>query len=108
MHNRAYPQFQQKYGTYYGSTVGYQIPAPWQAGLSNGSTAGTIIGAFINGWAAHRWGYRPVMIVSLFLMNCFIFLMFFANNIQTLLVGEIFCGITWGVSDYQPRTNAVS
>jgi SP family general alpha glucoside:H+ symporter-like MFS transporter len=37
------------------------------------------------------------MLVSLFFMNAFIFITFFAKNIETLLVGQIFCGLTWGV-----------
>ena len=73
------------------------ITGPWQAGLGNASVCGTIIGAFINGWSTSRFGYRYTMVIALFLMNCFIFITFFAKNIETLLVGQIFCGLTWGV-----------
>jgi MFS transporter, SP family, general alpha glucoside:H+ symporter len=93
----AYPEFQKKYGNYYGDEIGWQVSGPWQAGLGNASVCGTIIGAFINGWATSRYGYRWVMIVALFFMNAFIFITFFARNIETLLVGQIFCGLTWGV-----------
>ena len=88
----SYPTFQKKYGQYFGPKLGYLVTGPWQVGLGNASVCGTIIGAFINGWATSRWGYRPVMVVSLFLMNAFIFITFFAQNIETLLVGQIFCG----------------
>ena len=93
----AYPEFQKKYGHYHGEELGWLVSGPWQAGLENASVCGTIIGAFINGWATSRYGYRLVMVVSLFLMNCFIFITFFAKNLETLLVGQIFCGLTWGV-----------
>jgi MFS transporter, SP family, general alpha glucoside:H+ symporter len=91
------PEFQKKYGEYHGDEIGYLVSGPWQAGLGNASVCGTIIGAFINGWATSRYGYRLVMIVALFFMNAFIFITFFAKNIETLLVGQIFCGLTWGV-----------
>ena len=38
----------------------YEIPAAWQAGLSNGAQCGEIIGLFINGWVAEWLGYRWV------------------------------------------------
>lgn len=88
----AYPSFQKKYGNYYGPQLGYLVSGPWQAGLGNASTCGTIIGAFINGWATNRFGYRKVMIVSLGFMNAFIFITFFAQNVITLLIGQIFSG----------------
>lgn len=37
------------------------------------------------------------MIVALLLMIAFVFLPFFAHNIETLLAGEILCGIPWGI-----------
>ena len=42
-----------------------------------------------------RYGYRWTMIVALFLMNAFIFITFFAKNIETLLLGQILCGVSW-------------
>lgn len=80
-----------KYGKYY-EGIGYQVPAHWQAGLSDSSTVGGIIGALFNGWASSRWGYKRVMIGSLFLMNMFVFIIFFAPNVKVLLVGELLCG----------------
>lgn len=37
------------------------------------------------------------MIGALFFMNCFIFVVFFANSAGVLLVGQILCGLSWGV-----------
>lgn len=51
----------------------------------------------MNGFFAARYGYRNVMLVALFFMNAFIFITFFSPSVQVLLVGEILCGLTWGV-----------
>ncbi|KAL1878535.1 hypothetical protein VTK73DRAFT_7876 [Phialemonium thermophilum] len=92
-----YPQFQKKYGKYYGPETGYQVSTPWQQGLSMASTVGAIFGGIMNGQLCARFGYRWVMIVSMFLMAAFIFIVFFANSLPVLLVGQIMCGFSWGV-----------
>lgn len=92
----AYPAFRQKYGNYYPG-VGYQLTASWQAALPNASTIGIIIGAFGNGFFSARYGYKRVMLVALVFMAAFLFIPFFAPTVQVLLVGEIFCGLSWGV-----------
>lgn len=45
----AYPTFQQKYGSWYGVEIGYQVSAPWQTGLNMASTVGCIFGEFFRG-----------------------------------------------------------
>jgi hypothetical protein len=103
-----YPSFREKYGKYHEGS-GYQISGPWQVGLVNGSNTEVVIGGFMNGFFAARYGYKNVMLVSLFFMNAFIFITFFAPSVQVLLVGEILCGLTWGVfattgyANSQPR-----
>lgn len=47
--------FNEKYGVQLSDGT-YQVPAPWQAGLSNGANCGEIIGLFINGWISERIG----------------------------------------------------
>lgn len=37
------------------------------------------------------------MIISLGILNAFIFIVFFAPGAQVLLVGQILCGLCWGV-----------
>lgn len=37
------------------------------------------------------------MIGALFLMNAFVFVVFFAPSLAVLLVGQILCGLSWGV-----------
>lgn len=74
----------------------YEVPAPWQAGLSNGVQCGEIIGLFINGYVSERFGYRYTVMGSLVCLAAFIAIFFTAPNIQTLLVAEILAGIPWG------------
>jgi SP family general alpha glucoside:H+ symporter-like MFS transporter len=64
---------------------------------SNGARAGEVIGLIINGFVSERYGYRKTMIGALISMICFIFILFFAPNVQTLVIGEVFCGIPWGM-----------
>ncbi|KAM5345610.1 hypothetical protein ACJ41O_011471 [Fusarium nematophilum] len=92
----AFPQFNKKYGVL-GEDGTYQVPAPWQAGLSNGANCGEIIGLFINGWVSERFGYRYTLMACLVLVTGFTAIFFTAQNVQTLLVAEILCGIPWGI-----------
>jgi len=93
----AQKSFSRKYGDYIASSDSYQISAPWQAGLTNAISVGTIIGAFANGYFTQRLGYRKVLLASLVAMTGFVFITFFAPNLPVLLVGELLCGIPWGV-----------
>ncbi|KAK7967966.1 Major facilitator superfamily domain- general substrate transporter [Apiospora aurea] len=93
----AYPEFRQKFGDYYEDVGEWQVNGPWQVGLSMGSTVGAIFGGLINGYFASKYGYRMVMIVAMGILNCFLFIVFFAPNRSVLLVGQILCGLCWGV-----------
>lgn len=92
----AFAPFNQKYGVQLADGT-YQVPAPWQAGLSNGANVGEIIGLFLNGWISERIGYRYTVMACLVLVAAFTAIFFTAQNVQTLLVAEILCGIPWGV-----------
>ncbi|KLJ13550.1 MFS transporter, SP family, general alpha glucoside:H+ symporter [Blastomyces silverae] len=91
----AFPQWNEKYGVRYGDK--YQVPAKWQAALSNGAVVGEIIGLFINGWASERFGYRYTILTCLLFLSGFITIFFTAQNVEALLAAEILCGIPWGV-----------
>ena len=52
-----FEQFNKKYGVQLPNGA-YQVPAAWQAGLSNGANVGEIIGLFLNGFISERLGYR--------------------------------------------------
>jgi SP family general alpha glucoside:H+ symporter-like MFS transporter len=92
----AVPAFKQKYGDLLPDGT-YQLTAAWQAGLTNGAYVGECLGLLLNGIVADRIGYRWTMMGALFATNFFIFIVFFAQNIEMLLVGLILCGIPWGV-----------
>ncbi|CAG9951086.1 unnamed protein product [Clonostachys rosea f. rosea IK726] len=92
----AFPQFNKKFGEPDGKG-GYEIPAHWQAGLSNGAAVGSIIGLFLNGWASDKLGYRWTCIISLTWLAGTVAIFFTAQNVQTLLAAEILCGLPWGV-----------
>ncbi|KAF5534439.1 maltose permease MAL31 [Fusarium mexicanum] len=103
----AFPTFQKKYGRFVGvsekSTSGYQLEAAWQAAVGNGSGIGGffankgLAGALINGYLVTKFGHRRVIVYSLMILSCFIFVIFFAPNIQVLFVGQILCGMPWGI-----------
>ncbi|THX83077.1 putative sugar transporter [Aureobasidium pullulans] len=92
----AFPAFSKKYGhlTEDGS---YQVTAAWQTGLTNGTCIGEMIGLALTGIFADKYGQRWTVIGALGLVTCFIFITFFSPNIRVLLVGQILCGIPWGV-----------
>lgn len=92
----ALTRFAQKYGEPAADGT-YQIHANWQTALSTGTASAQIIGLFINGIVSERIGYRWTMMVSLFLIACFIFITFFAINIHMLLAGYVLSGLPWGV-----------
>ncbi|KAJ5312619.1 hypothetical protein PENANT_c007G10570 [Penicillium antarcticum] len=91
----AYPTFREKFGVQTEAN-GYQVTSDWQTGLQNGTNVGQILGLIFAGLIADRFGYKKTMLGALVALTCFIFLMFFAQNIIMLLVGEVLCGIPWG------------
>ncbi|EOD45735.1 putative mfs maltose permease protein [Neofusicoccum parvum UCRNP2] len=108
----AYPSFQKKYGELL-DDGSYSVPASWQLGLSLASNFGMILGVFTNGWLIEHMGPRKLMLCSFTALTGFIFITFFAPNIQVLLVGELLCGLPWGVfaavapSDLNVGTNYI-
>ncbi|KAF2647261.1 sugar transporter [Lophiostoma macrostomum CBS 122681] len=89
--------FKNKYGVRDPSTGKYSVPASWQSALSNGARAGEILGLILSGFVSERFGYRKVMVGSLIAVTAFIFILFFAPNVKVLVIGEVFCGIPWGI-----------
>ncbi|KAL5342050.1 general substrate transporter [Aspergillus crustosus] len=97
----AYPQFNQKYG-HIMSDDNYGLEAKWQAAMTNAMSCGQIIGLFINGIVSERYGYRRTLMACLVATVGFVFILFFAPNVQTLVAGELLMGIPLGV--YQTLT----
>lgn len=92
----AYPAFRKKYGHNYGGSAGYQLSSPWQAGINDIQAVGNIIGALGNGYFTHKYGHRRVMMFNLVLMTGFVFITFFAPNVNCILAGAFLCSIPWG------------
>ena len=84
----ALPAFQRYFGDLQ-ADGSYGISAAWQSGLSNGALVGEILGLFVTGTIAERFGYKKTMIGALAMLACCIFLLFFAQNLPMLLVGEV-------------------
>lgn len=89
--------FAETFGHWDPATESYQVSGPWQAGLSNGANAGIVIGGFLNGYLSQKYGYKKVVLGALFLLNWLLFILFFASSPQVLLVGQILCGLTFGI-----------
>lgn len=77
--------------------INFQVPARWQAALSNGANVGEMIGLLINGFVSERFGYRYTVIGCLSLVIAFTAIYFTAQNVEQLLAASILCGIPWGV-----------
>ncbi|RMD43810.1 hypothetical protein DV735_g1304, partial [Chaetothyriales sp. CBS 134920] len=94
----AMPPFQRKYGKQL-PNGSYQIPAKWQAGLSNGTQCGQILGLIINGWVSERFGYRWTSIVCLVLIAAWTAIYFTAEHIYDILIAGILSGVNfcWGL-----------
>ncbi|KAK3192262.1 hypothetical protein K4F52_001475 [Lecanicillium sp. MT-2017a] len=97
----AYPSFLIRYGRFVGVTpetpTGYQLTPSWQAGLSQGGGVGSIFGCLLSGYLVSKYGSRRVQLGALISLTAFIFVVFFAPNLPVLVVGEILCGVPWGI-----------
>ncbi|KAH8805500.1 general substrate transporter [Xylogone sp. PMI_703] len=92
-----YPAFQKRYGYEVGDTGKYQLPARWQSALGFASSLGNIVGIFINSITTERFGHKKSLLVTLVILIGLIFIPFFAPSIEVLFVGQLLCGIAWGV-----------
>lgn len=54
-------------------------------------------GALANGYLTNLFGHRKVTLGALFMLSAFIFITFFAPSQEVLLVGQLLCGLPWGV-----------
>ncbi|KAH7146649.1 general substrate transporter [Dactylonectria estremocensis] len=92
-----YDAFKDKFGNEVDSEGSKIISADWQTYIQVGGMCGQIIGLYLNGWISDAIGYKKTMLASQTLMIALIFFPFFANNLSTLLAGNILLGIPWGV-----------
>ncbi|PVI03570.1 general substrate transporter [Periconia macrospinosa] len=90
-------QFNKRFGQPVNHGTGqFQLTSAWQSGLQNGTALGQLLGLVIAGYVADRIGYIKTIVGAQLAIITFIFILFFARNIEMLLVGNILCGIPWG------------
>lgn len=91
----AYPSFQSRFGKPVGS--GYQLDASWQVALTLSNPVGNIVGIFINSFITEKFGHKRSLQGTLVFLTGVIFIPFFAQSIEVFFVGELLCGLCWGV-----------
>jgi len=96
--------YQEKFGWVDPASGKKYISADWQAGIGAGNNCGSIIGLLLNGFLQSKFGSRRVYMFAMVLMACTIFVLFFSTSVTTLLIGNILCGIPWGI--FQTLTTA--
>ncbi|KAH8819047.1 general substrate transporter [Xylogone sp. PMI_703] len=89
------PSFKRKYGFLFQGE--YYVSAPWQTAFAMSSPVGRVLGGAIQGYIAEVYGRKKTLIGCLFVVTGFIFMTFFAPSNIVLFVGEMLCGIVWGV-----------
>ncbi|KPM44138.1 hypothetical protein AK830_g2473 [Neonectria ditissima] len=92
-----FPAFQKKYGHEIGDTGKFTLSAPWQMALGMGSPVGNVIGITLNGYLTDRFGHKPVLQGGLLSLTALIFIQLFAPTVKVLFVGQLLCGIPWGL-----------
>lgn len=88
--------YRERFGQWTGPEHGYQLTPSWQTAIGQASTIGSFIGIFLAGYAQDRWGYRRTLQIGLVALAAFIFIVFFAQSIEMLFVGQMLCGLPWG------------
>lgn len=89
------PSFKRKYGVLFEGE--YYVSAPWQTAFAMSSPVGRVLGGAIQGFVAEAYGRKRTLIGCLIIVTGFIFMTFFASTNVVLFVGEMLCGIVWGV-----------
>ncbi|KAH7129106.1 general substrate transporter [Dactylonectria macrodidyma] len=92
----AFPTFKQKYGELL-PDGSYSIPARWQLALTIVTNIGLIVGVFMNGYLADRFGLRKVLLGSHVLFATFVFINFFATSVGMLVAGTFLISIPCGL-----------
>ncbi|EMD60269.1 hypothetical protein GGP41_009657 [Bipolaris sorokiniana] len=100
----AHPAYRRRFGNDYNVKGELVVSTQWQTIIGAGNNIGSIVGLLINGWLQSRYGSRRVYLGAMVLMAGTIFILFFSQNVKMLLVGNIMCGIPWGI--FQTLTTA--
>ncbi|KAF2148647.1 general substrate transporter [Myriangium duriaei CBS 260.36] len=99
------PSFQRQFGTL-NSRGSYVIPAKSQMMLSNLTLVGQILGLLLSGYVVEKIGYKYTLIAGLVVLAGTIAAPFCAKNMLTLAIGQILCGVPWGVFQTTTTTYA--
>ncbi|GAM87540.1 hypothetical protein ANO11243_055660 [Dothideomycetidae sp. 11243] len=99
------PSFQHQFGTL-NAHGQYSISAKWQSILSNLALVGQILGLILSGYVVEKIGYKYTLIAGLVLLAASITAPFCAKTMSTLAVGQILCGIPWGMFQTTTTTYA--
>lgn len=92
----AEPAFQRAFGVP-ARGGGYQIEAKWQTALTLSGGIGIIIGSFVNGYCWEWIGMKRTMLVAYVAVTGLTFILVFAESLPIIFLGQILCGIPWGV-----------
>ncbi|KAK9236111.1 general substrate transporter, partial [Lipomyces kononenkoae] len=92
----AQPAFQKAYGNVQ-QNGSYQISAPWQAGLNNGSNVGQLLGLVIGDSLSEWLGFRKTIMTGLVVAPCIVFMQFFAPSIGVLQAAQVLLGLPLGM-----------
>ena len=65
--------------------------------LGNASGIGAFFGVLANGYLVDIFGKKKLLLYSLVVLSCFITMTFKADTNVILLLGEMLCGLPWGV-----------
>lgn len=92
-----FPAFQKQFGHETSTPGTYQLEPRWQTALGLASPLGNIVGIYINAFLTERWGHKKTCLATLGFLTGVLFIPFFAKSVQVLFVGELLCGLAWGV-----------
>lgn len=92
-----FPAFQKKFGHYIPRKDEYGLDAKWQMGLGMASPVGNVLGVALNGYLTDRYGHKIILHGALLALTGLIFIQIFAQSVEVLLVGQLLCGVPWGM-----------
>ena len=92
----AEPTFQKKFGVV-SPHGGYQIEAKWQTALNLSGAVGIIIGSIFNGYVSECFGMKHTMLAAYVAVTGLTFILVFAETLPIILLGQILCGVPWGI-----------
>lgn len=92
----ALPAFKERYGVVIAGSVEKAIETKWQSSMFQAGQCGAFVGVLISGPITNRIGYRWTTLIALVMMNATIFISFFAQSLEVLVIGQAFEGVPWG------------